>query len=75
MKTRSVAAVRLSEVGENVAVVLIHHFVGVMVGVVDTGVAVILTADIVGLPRGALPNSRKSRQEKRITKLAMTAIL
>lgn len=60
--------------GEDVAVVLIHHFVGV-VGVVDTGVAVVPSADTVSPRRVALPKSRKSRQEKRVTKPDITSIL
>ena len=62
----------LDGVGKDVAVVLIHHFVGVMVGVVDTGVAVVPSADTVSPRRVALP---KSRQEKRMTKPDITSIL
>ncbi len=46
-------------VGEEVDAALIHHFVGVMMGVVDTGVAVVPYADTVSPRRGALPKSRK----------------
>ena len=65
----------LDGVGEDVAIVLIHHFVGVMVGVVDMGVAVMLSADTASPWRVALPNSRKTRQEKRTTKTDITSIL
>ena len=41
----SVAAVTSDGAGEEVGVTLIHHFVGVMVGVADTGVAVVPSAD------------------------------
>lgn len=71
----SVAAVASDGAGEEVGVTLIHHFVGVIVGVVDTGVAVVLSADIVSPWRVALPKSRKSRREKRMMKPDVTSIL
>ncbi len=71
----SVAAVTSDGAGEEVGVTLIHHFVGVMVGVADTGVAVVPSADAASPRRVALPNSGKSRQEKRMTKPVITSIL
>jgi hypothetical protein len=59
-------------VGEEVGVTLIHHFVGVMVGVVDMGVTIVSSADTIPPRREALPKSRKSRQEKRIMKPDIT---
>jgi len=37
-------AVMPNGAGEEVGITLIHHFVGVMVGVVDTGVGVVSSA-------------------------------
>jgi len=53
---------------------LIHHFVGVIIGVVDTGVVVVPPAYTVSLRSVALPNNRKGRQEKRMTKLEIVSI-
>jgi hypothetical protein len=47
---------------EKVGVILIHHFVGVMVGVVDTGVAVVPSADTVS------PRRSPEKQEKQAGK-------
>lgn len=60
--------------GEDVAVALIHHFVGVMVGVVDMGVVFMPSADTVSLRRAALPKRGKSRQVNRITEADITNI-
>lgn len=60
--------------GEDVAVALIHHFVGMMVGVVDMGVVFMPSADTVSLRRAALPKRGKSRQVNRITKADITNI-
>jgi len=58
--------------GEEVGITLIHHFVGVVVEVMDMGMAVVPSADTVSPRRVTLP---KSRQEKRMTKPDITTIL
>ena len=58
---------------EEVGVTLIHHFVGVIAGVVDTDVAVVSLQ--IQFRRVALPNRMKSRQEKRMTNPDITSIL
>ena len=67
-------AVMSNGAGEEVSVTLIHHLVGVMVGVVDTGVAVVSSADTVSPLYITLPKSNKSKQEKRMTKPDITSI-
>lgn len=69
----SMAAVTSDGAGDEVGLTLIHHFVGMIVGFVDTGVAVMPSADTVS-PRRS-PEKEESRQEKRMTKLDITSIL
>ena len=62
------------DVGEEVDVTLIHHFVGIVVGIWDKGVRVPRSTDSASRCRDALPKSRNSRQEKRMIKLEIASI-
>ena len=61
----SMAAVTSDGAGDEVGLALIHHFVGMIVGVVDTGVAVMPSADIVSLRRSP---EKQEKQEKQAGK-------
>ena len=58
----SMAAVTSDGAGDEVGLTLIHHFVGMIVGVVDTGVAVMPSADTVS------PRRSPEKQEKQAGK-------
>jgi len=71
----SVDGVELDREGDDIEVDLIHHFVGMIVGVVGTSGVFISSTDMVSSRRAVLPKKRKSRQEKRKTKENITKIL
>lgn len=58
----SMAAVTSDGAADEVGLTLIHHFVGMIVGVVDTGVAVMPSADTVS------PRRSPEKQEKQAGK-------
>ncbi len=70
--SRSGNAVVLDREGDNIEVDLIHHFVGVMMGVMDIGVADVLLADTDPPWRETLLKSSKNEQANTITKIDIT---
>ena len=73
--SRSVDSAELVKEGDNIEVDLIHHFVGVIVEVVETGSVFISSTDMVSPRRAVLPKRRNSRHEKRKTKENIARIL
>ena len=67
--------VELDREGDDIEVDLLHHFVGMIVGVAGTGSVFISSTDMVSPRRAVLPNRRNSRHEKRKTKKNITRIL
>ena len=59
----SMAAVTSDGAGDEVGLTLIHHFVGMIVGVVDTGVAVMPSADTVSPRRSPEKQAGKENDE------------
>ena len=68
----SVDGVELDRKGDDIEVDLIHHFVGVMMGVMDMGVADVLLADTDPPWRETLLKSSNNEQANTITKIDIT---